>query len=149
MHACNKTSYTDGVLENPLYEERIKSLIRKCHDLGSHATHCLKRFVIRSQPVPVLTLHHVEAILYLLNKGRDWNPQNPEKIAIRRLLLDHVEEYRQLLGLELIALPHDQQSINFLAKSIFTNIEVNIKEHYMQMFLRYINLRLGKSHNSL
>ncbi|TPX49605.1 hypothetical protein SeMB42_g02555 [Synchytrium endobioticum] len=41
----------------------------------------------------------------------------------------------------------DQQPINYLATSIMTNLKVNVQEHFMQMLLKYINLRMDKKGN--
>ncbi|KAI8820529.1 uncharacterized protein EV422DRAFT_596745 [Fimicolochytrium jonesii] len=36
-----------------------------------------------------------------------------------------------------------QQTAAYTATSILTNLKVNVQEHFMQMFLRYVNERLG------
>ena len=86
-----------------------------------------------NHPPPLITKEHIEAILYLLNKGEIWQPRSPTKIVIRSTLIPHVEQYRALLGLPLIGMDVDQQPINFLTTSIFTNLKVNIEQHFVQM----------------
>jgi hypothetical protein len=39
-------------------------------------------------------------------------------------------------------LRNEQQSINYLKASMFTNLKIDVQQHFMQMLLRYINLRL-------
>lgn len=131
-------------IRDPVLHERLAVYLQRYHALGEHATHALKRFVIQSDPPPLITKEHIEAILYLLNKGEIWQPRSPTKIVIRSTLIPHVEQYRALLGLPLMGMDVDQQPINFLTASIFTNLKVNIEQHFVQMLFRYINHRLGK-----
>jgi len=142
-----KGPFDDIFRNDPALRQRLYLYLNRWQSLAEHATHAIKRFVLHSDPIPVLTKEHVEAALYLLNKGEEWRPRSRSKIAIRALMIQPMQEYRDLMDLPFIGLPIDQQPINFLSASIYTNLEVNVQEHFKQMLLRYINLRLGKLTN--
>ena len=87
------------------------------------------------------------AILYLLNKGLQWNPKVEGKqnfVTLRAKYAFHVQDYVDIVGFTPPNLPCDQQGINYLAKSLNTNLTVNVKEHLVKHALRYVNLRLRK-----
>ncbi|TPX43164.1 hypothetical protein SeMB42_g04832 [Synchytrium endobioticum] len=66
--SCNKTSLSKDLLGGTTYHRRLLDYIAKPHKLADHATHALKLYVLRCSP-PSITEKHVEALLYLLNKG--------------------------------------------------------------------------------
>lgn len=142
-----KGPFDDIFRNDPVLRQNIHIYLRRYHSLAEHATHAIKRFVLHSDPIPVLTKEYVEAVLYLLNKGEEWRPRSESKLSIRATLIPAVQQYREQIGLPLIRMPIDQQPINFLSASIYTNMDVNVQEHFTQMLLRYINLRLGKPTN--
>src|SRR5690606_35768277 len=107
------------------------------HYLSHHASLFLK-FLILSQPhLPPLTEVALEATLYLLNKEVIWNPRTAEKIIWKNLLLPYVDSYKEASGFISPRLRHEQQSINYLAASLFVNIKVNVQEHFTPMLSRY------------
>lgn len=149
-HSCNKTSFNDAFRNDgaaEVYRQRILEFIKIPHQLADHCTHALKLYILRSPSFPIITKKHVEAILYLLNKGEDWKPRNQSKAGLREELWPHIRYYMRVLGLDHPRLSSEQQTINYLVSSIMTNLEVNIKENFMKMLLRFINLRLGKVTN--
>ena len=141
---CIKTSFSDIFKQNPLYHTRLILYLQQYQALGDHATHCLKFFIVNSPTIPIITQKHVEAILYLVNKGRQWCPKDRDKQELKNLLWPFVEEYLLLLNADYVGMEHDQQPINFLSQTIFTNLKVNVQEHFVQMVNRYINHRVGK-----
>ncbi|KAJ3036018.1 hypothetical protein HDV00_003153 [Rhizophlyctis rosea] len=79
----------------------------------------------------------------MLNKGSIWKPRTGDKLAIKNEIAPFLQPYLTLRQLQPMKMDHDQQPINYLAKSIFANVKTNVQEHYMQMLLRFINLRIG------
>jgi hypothetical protein len=142
-HSCNKTSLEKVLLNSDLYRSRLVEYIRQVHALAEHGTHALKLYLIRNRSLVPISEKHVEACLYLLNKGNDWKPRSAEKRALKADLLPHIEFYCQVADFQHIRLSHDQQAINYLTTSIVTNLNVNVQEHFLKMLLRYINLRMG------
>jgi hypothetical protein len=142
-HSCNKTSLDKVLLNSDLYRSRLMEYIRQVHALAEHGTHALKLYLLRNpSPVPI-TEQHVEACLYLLNKGSEWKPRSAAKQALKAQLLPHIDFYCEVAGFQHVRLSHDQQTINYLTTSIVTNLTVNVQEHFIKMVLRYINLRMG------
>ncbi|KAJ3389769.1 hypothetical protein HDU92_000893 [Lobulomyces angularis] len=84
-------------------------------------------------PFPVITEEHVEAVLYLLNKGTAWRPQSKEKLRLKELLLPCVVQYCEITEFQYPILQKEQQSINYLKASMITNIKINVQEHYMKI----------------
>lgn len=101
-------------------------------------------FVLAGQAahVPVVTLETYEAILYLLNKGNSWRPRDQEKRGFKELLSPIINDYCQITGYERPQLQFDQQGINYLATSLTTNLEENVKQHFVQQIRKYVNIVL-------
>ena len=157
-HSCNKTLLKNALRkdlseDDQIYLERLFSYIRKPHHLARHVTRCIKYWFLSDYlahgQYPSLTEEHVVTMLYLLNKDSKYNPTTAIKREIRTVLLPVVRRYRLIQRLELMNMEHDQQTINFLATSVYTNIKTNVQEHFMQMLLRFINLRMGKFCSSI
>ena len=151
--SCNKTLLKNALRkdlrqEDQIYIERLFSYIRKPHHLARHVTRCIKywflSYYLAHGQYPNLTEEHVVTMLYLLNKDSKYNPTTDIKRELRTTFLPVVRRYRLLQRMELMNMEHDQQTINFLATSVFTNIKTNVQEHFMQMLLRFVNLRMGK-----
>ena len=96
---------------------------------------------------PTVDENTFEAILYLLNKGGAWQPRAEPKKALREQLLPYINRYCEIVGFVHPNLQSEQQSINYLKASTITNLKVNVQEHFMQMLLRYINLRMDVKGN--
>ncbi|KND04747.1 uncharacterized protein SPPG_00452 [Spizellomyces punctatus DAOM BR117] len=141
LHSCNKTSFAKAFLPNGTYRQRLLDYIAIIHQLADHASHALK-FYILSAPTFTVNEETIEAILYLLNKGEAWHPRKEAKKAWRDCLLPYVQRYCQIVGFVHPNLRGEQQSVNYLTASMMANLKVNVQEHFMQMLLRYINLRL-------
>ncbi|KNC96371.1 hypothetical protein, variant [Spizellomyces punctatus DAOM BR117] len=141
LHTCNKTSFAKAFLPNETYRQRLLDYIAIIHQLASHASHALKFYTL-SAPSFTVNEETIEAILYLLNKGEAWHPRKEAKKAWRDCLLPYVQRYCQIVGFVHPNLRGEQQSVNYLTVSMMTNLKVNVQEHFMQMLLRYINLRL-------
>ncbi|KNC96297.1 uncharacterized protein SPPG_09538 [Spizellomyces punctatus DAOM BR117] len=139
LHTCNKTSFAKAFLPN--YCQRLLDYITIIHQLADHASHALK-FYILSAPTFTVNEETIKVILYLLNKGEAWHPRKEAKKAWRDCLLPYVQWYCQVVGFVHPNLRGKQQSVNYLTASMMTNLTVNVQEHFMQMLLRYINLRL-------
>ncbi|KNC96900.1 uncharacterized protein SPPG_07727 [Spizellomyces punctatus DAOM BR117] len=143
LHTCNKTSFAKAFLPNETYRQRLLDYIAIIHQLADHASHALKFYILSTSTssFPVVHEDTIEAILYLLNKGEAWHPRKEAKKAWRDCLLPYVQRYCQIVGFIHPNLRGEQQSINYLTVSMMTNLKVNVQEHFMQMLLRYINLR--------
>ena len=140
--SCNKTRLKTYLrTDHPssaLYKARLLDYVSKPHQLARYTTEFIKFWF------PGLTESHVEGMLYMLNKGSAWKPTSGVKLAIKAEILPFIRPYQTLRQLQPINMDHDQQPINYLAKSIFANVKTNVQEHYMQMLLRFINLRIGE-----
>ncbi|KNC98892.1 uncharacterized protein SPPG_09322 [Spizellomyces punctatus DAOM BR117] len=142
LHTCNKTSFTKAFLPNETYQQRLLDYIAIIHQLADHASHALKFYILYAPTFPTVNEDTIEAILYLLNKGEAWHPRKEAKKAWRDCLLPYVQRYCHIISFVHPNLQKEQQSINYLTASMMTNLKVNVQEHFMQMLLRYINLRL-------
>ncbi|TPX64341.1 hypothetical protein SpCBS45565_g05968 [Spizellomyces sp. 'palustris'] len=142
LHTCNKTAFAKAFLPNTTYQQRVCQYISTIHQLADHASHALKFHVLSMPSFPIVNEETIEAILYLLNKGEVWHPKTEGKKVLRECLLPYVQQYCDIVGFVHPNLRGEQQSINYLKASMFTNLKVNIQEHFMQMLLRYINLRM-------
>ncbi|KNC97948.1 uncharacterized protein SPPG_09423 [Spizellomyces punctatus DAOM BR117] len=142
LHTCNKTSFAKAFLPNETYRQRLLDYIAIIHQLADHASHALKFYILSAPTFPTVNEDTIEAILYLLNKGEAWHPRKEAKKAWRDCLLPYVQRYCQIVGFVHPNLRGEQQSVNYLTASMMTNLKVNVQEHFMQMLLRYINLRL-------
>ncbi|KNC98695.1 uncharacterized protein SPPG_09365 [Spizellomyces punctatus DAOM BR117] len=142
LHSCNKTSFAKAFLPNGTYRQRLLDYIAIIHQLADHASHALKFYLLSAPTFPTVNEDTIEAILYLLNKGEAWHPRKEAKKAWRDCLLPYVQRYCQIIGFVHPNLRGEQQSVNYLTASMMTNLKVNVQEHFMQMLLRYINLRL-------
>jgi hypothetical protein len=146
--SCNKTRLKTYLrTDQPSsagYEANLLDYISKPHQLARHATEFIKFWFLSATDYPHLTESHVEGILYMLNKGPAWNPTSETKLSVKAEILPFIQPYQTLRQLRSLKMDHDQQPINYLAKSIFANVKTNVQEHYMQMLLRFINLRIGR-----
>ncbi|KAI8823094.1 uncharacterized protein EV422DRAFT_577406, partial [Fimicolochytrium jonesii] len=87
---------------------------------------------------PDITDKHISVVFELLkNPGYNGNP------VIAQELHPWVQDYCDVHGFAPIRMRKCQQTAAYTATSIFTNLKVNVQEHFMQMFLRYVNERLG------
>jgi hypothetical protein len=154
-HACNKTSFASvfrpSSARRALYFQRFLTYRKTMQSLARHATYFLKYYVLKYHTAhasyPDITEDHFHVILYLLNKLDKWKPQSTGKqdfATLRRELLPYVRSYIRLMRFTPPQILFDQQPIRYLAASLNTNLTVNIAEHFTQMLLRYINLRLGE-----
>ena len=141
-HSCNKTSLQKVLVENVEYKERLIRYIRTIHNLSSHATFAFKLYILSKSTFPTVCKETFECLLYLLNKGEKWKPRSTLKQSIKNDLSSVVRDYCGIVGFVHPKLGGDQQSINYLTESMFTNLKVNVQEHFCKMLLRYINLRL-------
>ncbi|KAI8824436.1 uncharacterized protein EV422DRAFT_320470 [Fimicolochytrium jonesii] len=73
----------------------------------------------------------------LNNPGYNGNP------VIAQELRPRVQDYCDVHGFAPIRMRNCQQTAAYTATSIFTNLKVNVQEHFIQMLLRYVNERLG------
>ncbi|KAI8818635.1 uncharacterized protein EV422DRAFT_621805 [Fimicolochytrium jonesii] len=116
-HAGTKVSLHQVIHnQNQAQRERLTTFIGNVHVLARHTTFFLK-YYLADHPLrdfPDITNKHISVMFELLNNpGYNGNP--------------------------VIA----QETAAYTAMSIFTNLKVNVQEHFMQMFLRYVNERLG------
>lgn len=128
---CNKTSFSKVFIGTPEMHQRLQSYLQKVHLLSSHATHALKYFVLASPQYPVITRTHVEAILYLVNKGLHWTPRSEERQLIRNNLCPYVQSYMDIVQMQHVNLDNDCATVEYLSKSIITNLETNVKCHFV------------------
>ncbi|KAI8819505.1 uncharacterized protein EV422DRAFT_621215 [Fimicolochytrium jonesii] len=88
--------------------------------------------------LPDITDKHISVIFELLNNpGYNGNP------VIGQELRPRVQEYCDVHRFAPIRMRYCQQTAAYTAQSIFTNLKVNVQEHFMQIFLRYVNKRIG------
>ena len=146
--SCNKTRLKTYLRtdfpESPVLIDRLFAYIQKPHRLALYTTEFLKFWFLAATDYPILTEEHGEGALYMINKGSAWSPKYESKRAVKAELDPFLQPYRAIRKIDFVNLEYDQQPVNYLAKGIFSNIKTNVQEHYMQMLLRFINLRLGK-----
>ncbi|KAI8820126.1 uncharacterized protein EV422DRAFT_620523 [Fimicolochytrium jonesii] len=140
-HASTKASLHRIIHnQNQAQRERLTTFIGNVHVLARHTTFFLK-YYLADHPLhdfPDITDKHISVIFELLNNpGYNGNP------VIAQELRPRVQEYCNVHGFDLIRMRNCQQTAAYTATSIFTNLKVNLQEHFMQMFLRYVNERLG------
>ena len=148
--ACNKTSllsaFRPAEALRDLYQKRILNYISTIDVLAQHATLFLKFYLLNTS-FPIVSKNDYYAILYLLNKGSLWNPKDVGKqnfATLKTTYETHVQDYVELVGFTRPNIRCEQQGINYLSKSLNTNLTVNVKEHFVKNVLRYVNLRLGE-----
>ncbi|KAI8821315.1 uncharacterized protein EV422DRAFT_556722 [Fimicolochytrium jonesii] len=126
--------------QNQAQRERLTTFIGNVHILARHTTFFLK-YYLADHPLhdfPDITDKHISVMFELLNNpGYNGNP------VIAQELRPWVQEYCDVHGFAPIRMRNCQQTAAYTAQSIFTNLKVNVQEHFMQMFLRYVNERLG------
>ena len=144
LHACNKTSFSKAFQSkktlSSVYLKRLLNYIKTVHYIAKHTTKFLKYYILRGGRI-ALTKEHMYGIFHLINKADDWKPLDT---SIKAEFLPHIRSYCKLIKLRHPRVKHDQQSAHYLGDSIMTNLEVNVKCHFMKMLLRYINLRIGR-----
>ncbi|KAI8819416.1 uncharacterized protein EV422DRAFT_621150 [Fimicolochytrium jonesii] len=139
-HASTKVSLHRIQNHNQVQRERLTTFIADVHVLARHTTFFIK-YYLADHPLhdfPDITDKHISVIFELLNNpGYNGNP------VIVQELRPRVQEYCNVHGFAPIRMRNSQQTAAYTATSIFTNLKVNVQEHFMQMFLRYVNERLG------
>ncbi|KAI8823354.1 uncharacterized protein EV422DRAFT_611353 [Fimicolochytrium jonesii] len=141
-HASTKVSL-HRIIHNQVQREqreRLTTFIGNVHILARHTSFFLK-YYLADHPLhdfPDITDKHISVIFELLNNpGYNGNP------VIAQELHPWVQDYCDVHGFAPIRMRYCQQTAAYTATSIFTNLKVNVQEHFMQMFLRYVNERLG------
>ncbi|KAI8822539.1 uncharacterized protein EV422DRAFT_619011 [Fimicolochytrium jonesii] len=141
-HASTKVSL-HRIIHNQVQREqreRLTTFIGNVHILARHTSFFLK-YYLADHPLhdfPDITDKHISVIFELLNNpGYNGNP------VIAQQLHPWVQDYCDVHGFAPIRMRYCQQTAAYTATSIFTNLKVNVQEHFMQMFLRYVNERLG------
>ncbi|KAI9089803.1 hypothetical protein DFS34DRAFT_382914 [Phlyctochytrium arcticum] len=146
-YVCTKTSFRKAFAFplNEDYYQKLRTLVKSCHELVIHATHVFKLYY----------LHHADyephygdvpkvssVILYLLND--DFNPRSAEDKALVSEMRFTIARYRKLVptfGQPRIL--NVQQLNTYLSRTMATNVLVNVQQHFSQMAARYINHVLG------
>ncbi|KAI8826276.1 uncharacterized protein EV422DRAFT_601318 [Fimicolochytrium jonesii] len=113
-HASTKVSLYRIQNHNQVQRERLTTFIADVHILAPHTSFFLKYYL-----------------------GYNANP------VIAQELHPWVQDCCDVHGFAPIRMRYCQQTAAYTATSIFTNLKVNVQEHFMQMFLRYVNERLG------
>ncbi|KAI8821100.1 uncharacterized protein EV422DRAFT_619992 [Fimicolochytrium jonesii] len=120
--------------------ERLTTFVGNVHILARHTSFFLK-YYLADHPLhdfPDITDKHISVIFELLNNpGYNGNP------VIVQVLHPWVQDYCDVHGFAPIRMQYCHQTAAYTATSIFTNLKVNVQEHFMQIFLRYVNERLG------
>ncbi|KAI8819411.1 uncharacterized protein EV422DRAFT_621146 [Fimicolochytrium jonesii] len=111
-HASTKVSLHRVQNHNQVQRERLTTFIADVHVLARHTTFFIK-YYLADHP-----LHDFPDITH-----------------------KHIN-YCNAQGFAPIRMQNCQQTTAYTATSILTNLKVNIQEHFMQMFLRYVNERL-------
>ncbi|KAI8824893.1 uncharacterized protein EV422DRAFT_503678 [Fimicolochytrium jonesii] len=145
-HASTKVSLHRIHNQNQVQRERLTTFIGNVHVLARHTTFFLKYYLVRlpttaDHPLhdfPDITDKHISVMFELLNNpGYNGNP------VIAQELRPWVQDYCNVHGFAPIRMQYCQQTAGYTATSIFTNLKVNVQEHFIQMLLRYVNERLG------
>ncbi|KAI8826121.1 uncharacterized protein EV422DRAFT_617115 [Fimicolochytrium jonesii] len=139
-HASTKVSLHQIQNHNQVQRERLTTFIADVHVLARHTTFFIK-YYLADHPLhdfPDITDKHISVMFELLNNpGYNGNP------LIAQELRPWVQDYCNVQGFVPIRMRNCQQIAAYTATSILTNLKVNVQEHFMQMFLRYVNKRLG------
>ncbi|KAI9093032.1 hypothetical protein DFS34DRAFT_269531 [Phlyctochytrium arcticum] len=141
-HATTKC-YLSSILKKE-FKEPIAAHIRTVHHLAQHTTFFLKYWLshFNGLDFPAITKEHIYMAFVLLNKGPSQR-LGPASLALQDLLWPFVEGYCSIFNFAHPHLRHDQQTSHYVGDSILTNLRVNVQEHFVRMYLRYINTRLG------
>ncbi|KAI8822878.1 uncharacterized protein EV422DRAFT_565736 [Fimicolochytrium jonesii] len=141
-HASTKVSLhrIHNQNQNQVQRERLTTFIGNVHVLARHTTFFLK-YYLADHPLhdfPDITDKHISVIFELLNNpGYNGNP------VIAQELRPRVQDYCDVHGFAPIRMRNCQQTAAYTATCILTNLKVNVQEHFMQMFLRYVKERIG------
>jgi|ERR1044071_4223850 hypothetical protein len=132
-HTVNKSKLAKVLrTDNSSLQENLQNYIQRVHDFAQHATHAIKYFILTHPEQTTLSEDHVEVILYLLNQ-KTYSPRNTRKRELKEILEPIVRQYQELISLPLFEIHPAQQTINFLVTSLFTNLVVNVQQHFMSV----------------
>lgn len=142
LNSCNKSSFARVFCGEDIHLQHLQKYITQCHYLSFHASHVLKLHALRQEAYDVaFTKKLVEQTLYLLND--DFRPRNVQDATTTDQMKDVVQAYREHVpSCVPIGMRNVQQTIHYLATSLYTNMTVNVQCHFTKMLLKYINLRL-------
>ncbi|KAJ3177236.1 hypothetical protein HDU85_005947 [Gaertneriomyces sp. JEL0708] len=151
MHSSIKCSLL-AILKDG-YHGKIKDFIRTAGNLAQHTTFFLKYWLAHydttcyNADFPSITNKHVWMAFQLLNKGPVML-RSEESWRIQEELWPFVDGYCAIFAFQHPHLRYDQQIAHYIGDSILTNIKVNVQEHFVQMYHRYINMRLALKQNA-
>lgn len=140
MHSINKTSLK-SIVTDDRYLEAFNKLAIDVSRLRRHALYFFKFCFLDIRDLEVSQVL-IESILYLCNNGRDWNPKDVKKLALKDRLLSLFDRYCTVAKYTPTLIKNVQQIINYLKITIITNMKVNIKQHFFKKLMQYVNLRL-------
>jgi hypothetical protein len=146
-YVCNKTSFKKAFafpISND-YLDRVIHLINACQSLSRHATSVFKLFLLSSpeNDFEYTTFEYQKIysyILYLLND--DHKPKSNQDNELLSQIRFCIDEYIRTNQYQKPQLKNFQQLNSYISNLMYTNLLVNVQEHFPQMLLRYINERL-------
>jgi len=143
-YSCNKTSLRKILKDCDHKEEYLLNLKNYCsemHHLAYLASHIFKLYILGNPNIAPIGPETYEAILHLLNKGDNWNPRSNVMKTWKSRLSLATEFYCLAEAYQHPQLMYMQCAFQHLSTSLFTNLKVNVQEHFVQMLLRYCNFR--------
>ena len=133
-----------SVIKNPDLIPKVEKLVTEINDLAIHSYQFIRLYLLKlyndNQPLPTINETFVKYCIKTLGI-KDTRGAKSQQQDLLKMLNDFYEsEYKPLLNHQKTILTNKSQIVAYLSIQIFTCLEVNIKEHFVQHLLRFINL---------
>lgn len=148
---CIKTSLK-SVVKHEFVIKKINEINLKCNKIVIHALQFLKLYIINKydnkEDIPIIDKPFVVAILKVVcsnpQKGRPPSEKTQILNAELKSFYDlHYSEFQD----EELTYTHLNTVLDYLAISIVTMYENNIKQHFIEYIERYVNVTWKKKRN--
>jgi transposase len=146
-----KTSLKN-ILKYEADEQAIMDAVLTGHKLVQHASHWIKLYILHlksiNQELPQLDQKFIMCIFKTIctkatNMGRP--PNEATKELMKTLETFHLTHYKPLMHNEVIHLNSDYENmLKYIADSMVTCFETNIKQHFVEYVERFVNIVMDK-----
>ena len=141
---CIKTSLKN-IIKYKHVQNKISDVVITCNKIVIHALQFLKLYLIHkfenNEELPVINKSFIVAILKVVcttpTKGR---PPSLETQALNAMLKEFYDLHYSEFQPETLSYQHLNTTLDYLAISIVTMYENNIKQHYIEYIERYVNV---------
>jgi hypothetical protein len=133
-----------SVIKNPDLIPRVENLVTEINDLAIHSYQFIRLYLLKlyneKNPFPTINETFVRYCIKTLGTNDTRGAKCVDQDLLKTLNDFYESEYKPLLNHQKTILTSKTQIVTYLSIQIFTCLDVNIQEHFVQHLLRFINL---------